>query len=308
MKQHTVYQELISPFFATKKNRYTTFIIILFIVLPFIYYLSHVIVDTDKNFKDYVSIAGIWFSLFGILFTLRIFLEIKTKSQHNFEEFVSVLLDMINRSRTDDKLYLILPTLFIGATGHKMFHDRFCNTIKTLARARGELNISIFEYNIDDIQNLKAKCESVFNCNEPLELEELRLAVQNELSYLKKVSPLIRFHSTWNTSFKNLDEKIMFFYNLSKFICELEEISQDQHNAFKIHKIRKNYFIDKHNIEAQGSSGLFLFANSKINIYYLGTISIKQQEDIIFQNAIIENIDLHNEFENIYCKFVTDNC
>ena len=59
----------------------------------------------------------------------------------------------MNESEEDDKILLILPTLFIGGVNYKRHNKRLTEKIIELAKNSAiELKIAIFDYDIDQLK------------------------------------------------------------------------------------------------------------------------------------------------------------
>lgn len=298
----------IKPFFETSKHLYITIFFILWILLLPFAFLIHYFTPEKIEISSYFGYFGIWLTFLGLLITQRIYFEIKYKTNHNFEEFVNTLEDFIRVSKTDDKIYLILPTLFIGATGYPRFNSNFRKKIEMLASdKKKKLSIAVLDFDNEEVKNIlnfKTEKNIVFG-NTIIEDNE-----KNEISFIKMIldskAPLIRFHLKWNKFDGNSTKKSEFYFDLLSFMNKLTEIENDSSNNLNIKKIKKDYFNYELNDTSNGDKGIFLFANTKQNMFYLGTIKIYAQEKINFQNTIIEEIELDKEFETIFDTFVKE--
>lgn len=300
----------IKPFFETSKHLYITIFFILWILLLPFAFLIHYFTPEKIEISAYFGYFGIWLTFLGLIITQRIYFEIKYKINHNFEEFVNTLEDFIRVSKNKDEIYLILPTLFIGATGYPRFNSNFRKKIETLASDKNKkLSIGVLDFDKEEIKKIldfKKEKNIVFG-NTIIEDNEM-----NEISFMKMIleskAPLIRFHQKWNKFDGNSTKKSEFYFDLLSFMNRLIELENESSNDFHINKIKKNYFNYELNDTSNGDKGIFLFANTKQNMFYLGTIKIYAQEKINFQNTIIEEIELDKEFETIFDTFVKERC
>lgn len=297
---------IISPFWATSKSKTASLVLGFLTIVPILYFLIHKVSNSSVEFEAYLNPWGIWISFMGVIITLRIFLEIKNKNKHDFQEFVSVLVEFINSSRQNDEIYLILPTLFIGAVGHKGFHKRFRLKILELAKNKKKhFHVALFDYDKESIQefvnSIDSKDFTEFSDDE-------KSNYHSKLNQAKSASLLFKFHLTWNNKFiYGENERKNFFKELSLFMLELDKLAEDTDYLFTIDKIKKDYFINEGQV-ALGNEGLFLFTNITQKIFYLGNISINAQEDIVFQNSIILGVPIDKEFKTIYKTFVNERC
>lgn len=301
--------DFLNPFFATNRNKHISTALIFWLLVPLIPFLIHFLTPEKLSIEIYVGYFGVWITFLGLLITQRVYFEIKYKPTHSFEEFVNTLDDFIRTSINDDEIYLILPTLFIGANGYPKFNLKFRKKITDLASDNSKkLSIAIFDFNeteIEEIVKLKEDKNIEFGNIDDTENET------NETNFLAKIhnsnNLLLKFHLKWNKFNNNPSRKGQFYYDLSRFMKDLNDISKDSSNKFVINKIKTKYFEDNGN-PAIGNEGLFLFANISQNVYYLGTIKINAQEDVYFQNSIIEDVKISKEFETIYTTFVAERC
>ena len=170
-----------------------------------------------------------------------------------------------------------------------------------------ELKIAIFDYDIDQLKTLHANCFNEKDFSQYSDIE------QNE--YTKSIidtegnSLLVKFHRTWNTfDQKNSQAEKDFYENLANFFITLDQIQTFSDNKFQIDKIKRNYFckFKKEMIDpAEGNRDLFLYANITKKIFYIGNIRIIDQESIVFENSIINGLEIGNEFDAIYSEFVS---
>lgn len=299
----------IKPFFETSKNKYISFFLLLWILLLPIAFLIHFFTPEKIEIYTYFGYFGTWLTFLGLLITQRIYFEIKYKTNHNFEEFVNTLEDFIRVSVKDDEIYLILPTLFIGAVGYPKFNANFRKKIEKLASDKTKkLSIALFDYDEEEVKEIiKYKNENKIHFGN----SNNKINEENETLFLQKIlsskSPLVQFHRKWN-KFDDSSKKGEFYFDLLSFMDKLTEIEKLVGDKFKIEKIKKEYFDFEDNDTSNGDKGLFLFANTSQNIYYLGTIRIYAQEKINFQNTIIEELEINKEFETIFNTFVKDRC
>jgi hypothetical protein len=301
------------PFFNNTNNSLiTAAIFFLAIFIPIgVFFYQDFMHDSDTE-TSFISNWGIFLSFIGILVGMKVYMEfIENKHKHNFKEFIDVLCNLFDEAKPSDEICLLLPTLHIGAAGkeNKKFSRKFKISIKRFIEKQredgaGKLNIGVLDYNIDAIRKFKTEYEKIEYSN--LEKEE-----KSELFTILdwKESLLLQFHRLWNDVFVDYsEEEFDFYYDLSCFMVELDDELLNKDTKLKIDKLTKKYFSQEDNKKwkctRNSREGLFLYANKSQNIIYFGNIYINAQEQIEFQNTIIKDLPVGEEFLNLYDNFV----
>ncbi|MCD4771858.1 MAG: hypothetical protein K8R41_00575 [Bacteroidales bacterium] len=299
--------DLIHPLWSTKANKRKTYVIFAIVfVIPIIYFLLHLFNNIEYSIPTHISHWGIWITTIGVFLTARIYMELKDKSKHDYDEFFAVLIDFMNESVEKNKILLILPTLFIGGVNYKHQNIILIDKLKELAeRDTVDLKIAIFDYDINQIKKLNEICsikDSLANYSD-IELNKYSFTLKD----IENKSLLIKFHRIWNKfGDKNTQAEKDFYKNLTDFIKEIDKINRNPSNLFTVDKIKGNYFCKYKGVQpAEGHKDIFLFANVTEKMFYLGNVTINGQENVIFENTIIKDIGIGNEFNAIYNEFVS---
>lgn len=310
-----------------RKNNFnkTVFILCCIFVIPIVAFIidsSLPITTIDNN--DFISHWGTFLSIISIFIGMNVYMGyLGDKERHSFKEFINILSDLFERATPNkDKVYLLLPTLQIGAAGNnKQFSELFKNSIDSFVQQINvegmELEIGILDYNIKKINTFFEYIKATYPTLMPEKednLKELRKNI-NEMKdnvkfsdlytdiHSKLINPggiLFLFHKRWYKRI-NIEDEIFFYLDLAIFLRKLE--SYQKSNKLKLHKIKQEYFSTQDDEDAD--KGLFIFDNIGKKQAYCGNIIISSQEQIEFQSLTIKgNEGLCTLFKDLFIQFV----
>lgn len=278
----------------------------------------------DNN--DFISHWGLFVSIISIFIGMKVYMGyIGDKERHSFKEFINILSDLFEHAKPNkDKVYLLLPTLQIGAAGdNKKFSELFKKSIDRFVQhinVKGkELELGILNYDINEINkffkyikdkypklmpkkedNLRELRKNIdkMKVEDDVKISDLHRDIHYEL--INRGGILFSFHKRWYKKINNEDE-IFFYLDLAIFLRKLE--SYQERNQLKLHKIKQEYFSTQDDEDAD--KGLFIFDNIGKKQAYCGNIIISSQEQIEFQSLTIKgNEGLCILFKDLFDQFV----
>lgn len=308
--------EFSQPFFSRVNNSFykSTWIFIFSILLPFIFFrlifneadfISYKLID----FKFFPIFYSIWIALLAIVISSRIYFEIG-KKEKNFEEFISIIInDFIKPSKTNDKLFIIIPTFFIGWHKSKSFHIKFIEKIKEFATNKDiHLNLAMLSFegldtkkSITEIKEIKPEILS-----NDAEASKFLKMVENLKNY-----PLFDFHYNWDKDviFIGNNIKIRYYFTLSilNTLDAINKLKNEPSNNFNLIHLEKEYFsdLDKNgSLKFTNNSDFFMFANTTKNNYFFGNLIIGGIEKIQFNSVQFSIKNISNEIESFFSNFI----
>ncbi len=322
--------------FIDKRNLNMTFLTIGSILgIPIVGFIVGLIVDSICNCyihheidnNDFVAHWSIFLSILSIFIGMKVYMRfIGDKDKHSFQEFIDILSDLFdNANPNSDNIYLLLPTIHIGAAGdnNKNFSKEFKHSIENFLNQNTidhKLQLGILGYDKDGINKFieKIKEKNEYNgiiSNTSIQLDKLKELERNDKIYGLFVEmqndliengtmPIFNFHSKW---YKETDyrSKVYFYLDLALFLHKLEDYAKE--NKIEIYKIKEQYFNTWGNNE-NSDKGLFMFTNETKQKAYCGNIIINSQEHIEFQNLTIKrDTNLCTLFKTLFENFVTSN-
>lgn len=293
--------------------------------LIFVLILDFIIHNEVSN-RDFVAHWSIFLSILSIFIGMKVYMRfIGDKDKHSFKEFIDILSDLFdNANPHSDNIYLLLPTIHIGAAGdnNKNFSKEFKHSIENFLNQNtsgNKLQLGILGYDKDGINNFIVEIKEEYKgivSNTPVptvQLGKLKEMEENDKIYelfvkirtdLIKTMPIFDFHSKWYKE-TDMPSKVYFYLDLVLFLHKLESYAEN--NKIVIYKIKEQYFNTWGNDE-NSDKGLFIFVNKTKQKAYCGNIIINSQEHIEFQNLTIKkDTNLCTLFEMLFDNFVTSN-
>ncbi|MEX1014971.1 MAG: hypothetical protein WDZ80_07490 [Candidatus Paceibacterota bacterium] len=307
--------DFVSPFYRGP-SQWTKlgYLIIIILIVPLIIVvisdngnsgLGLSLIESHFNFNNTIDpnvFWGIWLTVLSIFISSRIYFEVIYKMKHNLEEFLTNVTQFLHETDSDNEIYFILPTLYIGASEYngKVF-DRFKDKLFSICDDDEKtVHIAMLDYKADGLSNF---------CNELKELKsssnDFAVVYDKVRGYFKKETSLLEdFHYNWKPlkNGKNSEEWCDYFSGLYYFLDRLNNYSADK---VVLEKIKSNYFNDG-NKPGIGNKDFFLFANVTEGVYYFGDVVINAQSSIYFEGTILRNQHLSPGIEALYHGFVDD--
>ncbi len=309
-----MFWDFVSPFFSRLYNSWfkLIWIIVFTIGLPYIFFSIHyedfnlwkrILLNLDSSYY-----YKIWLSFLAIAISSRIYFEVKNKGK-NFEEFISIIeSQFINNSQNGEKLYIILPTFFIGWHNSKYFHKKFINSIKEIARNKEkELHLGMLSFKdiclnskITEIEELKNKLDKGLNTDMNKDFFAC-------LASLNDKSLLFKFHDKWYMNKNPNDHKnrLDFTLKLLNHLKELNELAIDLDSNFEIKHLNKDYFFKIEDEKGKiTNSDFFMFANINSKNYFFGDFIINDQEEIKFNSTNFSVNNIENQIKSFFNDFI----
>ena len=233
---------------------------------------------------------GFWFSILGIIFTVRIYLEFVDKRKHSLGEFLMLVNSFFDKTNNKDEIKILMPTLYIGALTEKNFFRDYENKLLHICR-NNTTTLSFLNYG-NALENISFEmdCKSFDTLDSDID------------KY-----PLFKFHNHWfprKTPEKYAIRK-KYYEEMLLFLSRIQETNAN------VNLIDYGYFFlkeDNNNAGGNGNEDLFMFINVTKGIIYIGHMKIMSQTSLCFEASQIENVHLANYFSELYDKFIENKC
>ena len=307
-----VLSEFIDPFYKNKIQRLKlSYLVLIVLIVPLaivlLSYNGPLMIAKYFNFGSKINPVlfwSLWLTVVSILITSRVYFEITYKSKHDLNEFLLNVTEFLHETRSQDEIYIVLPTLYIGARKYPRFYSRFKEKIIEVCKDQNKpVNIAILSYADGLVQFQKEYNELSGALPEEARLEIEQTRFLDEF-YENDNSPLKIFHSNWFPYERKMaDEWHKYFYEMYEFMSDIEELHQEANNKIHLKKMNKDYF-SRNGIVGLGRKDFFMFANVTSGTYYIGDVSISSQTSIFFEGTIFRNEHVQNGFTSLYAQFV----
>ena len=328
-KMFSVFHDFNENLFKKEYNVFYKSLWMIFVlaILPIII----VIINRPSDFsgiKSYLSLFGsivpemfwpLWLTLFGLFMTSKVYLELKEKKVHSYDEFTSALKDFLLDIREGDKVYIILPTLYIKALHKNEFIDDIERPLFRAINNGAIFKIALLDYDVKCFEELVAVSKDK-RCRD--EFDGLY-----ESLFERDASPKIaKFHNYWYPK-DEVDNKEDYMFGLCGFVTDLHnkilrqrssfkqrmgmpeyETGADDYDVSNIYGINKDYFeLSQGDKYKDQNEDFVMIANVTKGEYYIGGIHIYKQEDVRFDVTRIQTKTIHGIIIKLFTDFVAEN-
>lgn len=251
------------------------------------------------NFKETLdpkTFLAIWITGCGVLLTSLIYFKIDKRSSKYLQEYLEIAIDLINDAKTDQKILIIIPTIFLGDIEKlqlgKTFRNKLSNNSASIKYCLAFLNVS--DAQIDDLAALPEK----LNSSPDGQADVVNKIKEIERKYSASRG-LLQLHITSLPenidSKRTLELKNSHYRGLGVFLQKVKALNH-------VKTINLKYeIIDSHN------RAFFAVVNLISGDFYLGNLKIVDYSIVHFHGERFKNEHLIEDIKDLFKSYIKRN-